>query len=381
VGATLPIGSNGEPVGPQRTGRASCAPDSVEQGLRDLAADAGPSVEKLVAELTPGLRALMRLTHELPPAMTREERARALLQYIREKIASYDDAAHPRCKAALMAAFRIPEDEFDTEAHPGRYSSISGRLAVPLQRGEFDVGNHSAGAEAGKRNWNRSVRGLADLIEKYIHELPGVAGWVASGAPSGYQPVKVRRLLVTVRLVGRVVTELLTEREIEALHDGVDRYVVRAYIESSPGATLTVEPVLNCAKGDVRQVNIGRGVAAQKVEMVLPHSLSKGEGCFFATRVTRSGLSPDDPSTWEEIQVTSQGVDSLTMRVQFDQSLPLPAHCWYFSALPDSDRLEPPAPHEGRNLRISELGYVEHRFGAGMAAAKYGLSWSWPDRT
>ena len=48
--------------------------------------------------------------------------------------------------------------------------------------------------------------------------------------------------------------------------------------------------------------------------------------------------------------MTSHGVESLTMRVQFDATAALPSRRWYFAEMPDLGRLEVPDPSEGRDL-------------------------------
>jgi hypothetical protein len=109
--------------------------------------------------------------------------------------------------------------------------------------------------------------------------------------------------------------------------------------------------------------------------MFLPKSYSEGTGCNFATHVKRTGVT--EATTWQEIQVTSYGIDALTMRVQFDSGGSLPSRCWYFAAMPDLGRLELPDLDEGRDLDISRFGYAERVFGPAQAAAKYGIVWRW----
>ena len=352
----------------RRTGRPNCAPDSVEQGLRDLAEGDGPELTRLTTPHTDGLRAVMRLTGLLGTEMPLEDRARAMLQYIKELIGGFGAQGHPRWEAALRAAFRMtPEftngDEFRT---------LTARLTHVTSSGVF---GENAGPEAGKRNWGLAVPHLAELVEQRIDDLHLQAGWASAGPPSGHQPFRVRNLVVTYRLNGQVVTDVVTERSVEAVQDNVDRYIVRDYVEGDPGARIEVKALLNCEK--LGQVNapIGPRSVAVKAEILLPKSYDKGTGCTFATHVTRQGVT--DPTTWQEIQVTSHGIDSLTMRAQFDLEVPLPTRCWYFAAAPDVGRLEPPEPGEQRDLEISRLGFVEHRFGAGHALAKYGIVWAW----
>jgi hypothetical protein len=291
-----------------------------------------------------------------------------MLQYIRDEVAAFSDHEHPKCKAALQAAFCLGEGLTNGRDFP----SIARRLKHTADQGAFGEG---AGPEAGERNWRRAVRRLAKMIEDDTAQLAVSAGWASTGLPSGYQPVRVRKLVVTYYLTGQTVTELVTERSIEAIADEVDRYIVRDYVQGAPGAYIKVHPLLNCKRVNQLPVDLGPGFIAVKAEMLLPESYGKGSGCTFATRVTRTGVT--DATTWQEIQVTSHGINSLTMRVQFDDQIPLPSRCWYFAAAPDLGRLEPPGPGEDRDVAISRFGYAEHHFGAGEPAAKYGVKWRW----
>lgn len=356
-------------TGAARTGRPDCAPDSVEQGLRDLARDEGPQLSKLVNPYTSGLRALISLAvaHRRPAAPI-DVTARALRQFIWEQIAGFSEEEHPKCKAALQAAFCIAPMVADGREFP----SIAARLKVMTATGAF---GQNAGPEAGLRNWRRAVKRLARLVEQNIGELRYTAAWASAGLPSGYQAVRVRSLVVTYYLTSQIVTDIITERTVEAVEDDVDRYIVRDYVQGSPDARIQVRALLNCATGTQTAVDLGPGFVGAKVEVLLPAAYRKGEGCTFATKVTRSGVA--EPTTWQEIQVTSHGIDNLTMRAQFDLGVPPPSRCWYFAAVPDLGRLEPPGLGEQRDLDISRFGYVERHFGAGQATAKYGLVWHW----
>lgn len=344
-------------------------PDSIEEGLRDLAKNEGPTLEKLIYPQTAALRTLMSLTASLEDSgFSAEKRARAMMQLIREQIASLNDHQHPKCKEALQAAFYL------TPELPSGLPSITARLNYMLNKGAF---GEKPGREAGERNWRRGVRRLAGLLEENIEDLYRQVGWADTGLPSAYQPVRVRRLIVTYFLANQSVTDLFTERTVEATEDGVDRYIVRDYIYGDLGANIEIGALMNCKKISQLPVNLP-GYVAAKAEMRLPEAYAKGKGCTFATRVTRSGMTK--PTTWQEIQVTSHGILSLVMRVQFDLQTPLPERCWYFAAMPDVDRLEEPATEEkGRDITISRWGYAEHSFGPATVAAKYGVAWRWPE--
>jgi len=354
----------------RRTGRPNCEPDSVEQGLRDLATGRGPELLRLTSPHTDGLRALMGLTAGLEHEMPVEERARAVLQHIKDLIAGLGAQGHPQCEAALRAAFRLDPEVTDSR----KFSTLASRLERIREAGAFGV---DAGPEAGKRNWGRAVHRLAGLVEDHLDNLRVQAGWAAAGPASGHQPFRVRRLVVTYFLKGQVVTDVITERSVEATEDGVDRYIVRDYVEGDPGARIDVHTWLNCKRGAQAKANLGSKSVAVKAEILLPDSYLKGSGCTFATHVTRQGIT--EPTTWQEIQVTSHGIDSLTMRVQFDTEVPVPTRCWYFAEAFDVGRLEPPDPDEERDLKITSMGFAAHHFGVGRAQAKYGMVWTWPE--
>lgn len=343
--------------------------DSVEQGLRDLAKGQGPSLSKLVEPDTDGLRSLMDLTAPMArEGMPVDSRARALLQYIRQVIAGFNDPQHPKCKAALQAAFCLTSAVSDGENFP----SINERLAIIAREGAF---GENAGLKRAQASWEQGVPRLARLVLENIDELRLSAGWASGGAPSGYQPLRVVNLTVTYLLTGQTVTDVVTERRIVAVEDGIDRYIVRDYVQGAPDAQIEVRPLLNCRAGEHTPINLGPGFVALKAEMLLPSAYPKGAGCNFATQVKRMGVT--GATTWQEIQVTSHGVESLTMRVQFDATAALPSRCWYFAEMLDLDRLEVPDRSEGRDLEVSRFGYAERIFGRGQPTAKYGLVWQW----
>jgi hypothetical protein len=350
-------------------GGGAISPNIFENGLRELAHGIGPDLSKLTNPETDGLRALMKLTEPLArTGMQVDSRARALRQYIRELIGGFDDQQHPRCKAALQAAFCLAPDVSDGQEFP----SIKARLQVRARAGAFgrtfDLGE-------AQTSWETGVRRLAKLVEQNQDDLHLIGKWASHGSPSGYQPLRVLNLTVTYFLTGQVVTDVVTERRVVATEDDVNRYIVRDYVQGAPNAHIEVRPLLNCQAGTHTPVDLGPGFVAVKAEMLLPRTYRKGTGCNFATQVKRTGVA--EATTWQEIQVTSHGIEQLTMRVQFDLSTALPARCWYFAAMPDLGRLDPPGAEEGRDLEISDYGYTEKLFGQGDAAAKYGIVWRW----
>jgi hypothetical protein len=300
--------------------------------------------------------------------MDMETRARAMLQYIRELIGGFDDQQHPKCKAALQAAFCLAVDIFNGQ----EFRTIASRLEAMAHTGAF---GEDGGVREAQESWTIGVRRLARLVEHHIDDLCQTARWAMQGAPSGYQPLRVVNLVVTYYLSGQVVTDIITERRIEAAMDGVDRYIVRDYVQGAPDAQIEVRPLLNCSAGTQTPVDLGPGFVAVKAEMLLPTAYARGTGCNFATQVKRTGVT--GATTWQEIQVTSHGVEHLAMRVQFDPAAARPSRCWYFAAVPHVGRLDPPDPREGRDLEVSSLGYVEKIFGRGDAAANYGIVWRW----
>src|SRR5262249_49850166 len=145
------------------------------------------------------------------------------------------------------------------------------------------------GMEEAQESWTIGVRRLAGLVEQNVDNLRQTAGWARQGAPSGYQPLRVVNLVVTYHLTGQVLTDIITERRIEAAEDGVDRYIVRDYVQGAPDAKIEVRPLLNCRAGTKTPVDLGPGFVAVKAEMLLPAAYAKGTGCNFATMVERTG--------------------------------------------------------------------------------------------
>jgi hypothetical protein len=354
--------------------------DSIEQGLRDLAQRDGPGVKKIVGGWTPGLERLRDLSEGLARGGSADDHATALLDLIVEeimRIESSGDRSHPRCAAALQAAFRLPTFPFGPDDN-----SIAKRLEVARRRGAFDVirGRQrvAAGPESGKNNWNRAVVRLARALEQRLADIDRIGDWARVGPPSGYQPFTVDRLVVTHFLQDRVVTEWTTERWVTAEEDDVSTYVVRAYARNVPPHQpyLEVQPLLNCTRGTVRRVDLGDGSEAHLVDIHLARTLCRGEKTFFATRVVAREAGP---TRSREVQVTAHSTSEIVLRVQFDPGGPRPHACWYFAEMPDTDRLLPPPRGDRRYLAVSAFGYVEHRFVRGRPTNKYGLAWSWAD--
>ncbi len=282
---------------------------------------------------------------------------------------------HPRCAAAVQAALRMTTFQFAPSD-----DSINRRLQVARMAGAFDTvrGRRGleSGADAGKINWSRGVSRLAQAVEQRVNELERSTGWERTGPPSGYQPVTFDRMVVTYYLRGRAAAESVSERWIVAEEDGLSRYVVRAWAKNNPPARpqLEIQPLLNCRLGTVRHVDLGDGTEAQLAEMLFPATLRRGDKLFFATRLL--AVEPG-PTLSREVQVTAHGINDLTMRIQFDTSVPLPKRAWFFAEVPDVDRLIPPESGDDRYVDISECGFIEHQFGRGVTTAKYGIAWQW----
>ncbi|MDG6100947.1 hypothetical protein Daura_01555 [Dactylosporangium aurantiacum] len=357
--------------------RPQRAVDSVEQGIRDLAQGSGPSIRRIADGWTPGLRRLRDLSSKLAGSSV-DERADAMLRLIYLEAANLGNSGerpHPRCAAAVQAALGMPTFPFGPAD-----DSINRRLQVAREAGAFDTVRGRRGAEAGtdagKINWSRGVVRLARAVERRVNEYERPGGWEQAGLPSGYQPVTFNRMIVTYFLRGRAVSESFSERWITAEEDGLTRYIVRAYARNNPPArpALEIQPWLNCTLGSVRRVDPGDGSEAQIAEMLFPKALQRGDKLFFATRVV---AEEDGPTMSREVQVTSHGIDELTIRIQFDNTLPLPKRAWWFAEVPDIDRLIPPEPGDDRYVEISGSGFLERQFGRAKPTAKYGLSWQW----
>ncbi|MFF5230651.1 hypothetical protein [Dactylosporangium sp. NPDC000521] len=307
-----------------------------------------------------------------------EERAETMLELIyleASNLGNSGERPHPRWAAAVQAALRMPTFQFGPSD-----DSLNQRFQVARAAGAFDTvrgrRGMKAGADAGKINWSHGVVRLAQAVERRVNELERSGGWERTGPPSGFQPVTFNRMIVTYFLRGRAVSESFSERWITAEEDNLARYVVRAYARNNPPARpeLEIQPWLNCTLGAVRRVDLGDGSEAQIAEMDFPKPLQRGEKLFFATRVVAQEVGP---TMSREVQVTSHGIEDLTMRIQFDISQPLPKRAWWFAEVPDIDRLIPPEPGDDRFVEVSACGFIERQFARGYPSAKYGLSWQW----
>lgn len=371
------------------TGRPRGEQAPCEAGLRELAAKRGPSIGKLEyaavhpADAEAELRELMVRTESMVGANPRQ-RAAALWEIIKEEIKKVDrDGQHPRYRAALLAAFRIPmEDYRGTE-----YDTIAKRLEHAKEAGGFEP---NVGQEAPNNSWRQGARRLGWVVEERLTQLSrDPEGWLAyqtkaspkpddpAPPPQDAQPVFVDRLTATYSMKGRTVSYAITERLVTAKADHVDHYIVRAYSPLAGEHKVEVQALLNCQAGPGQKF-ASRGGETHEVPMYAPAPIHSGQQWFFASRVIHQEGANEEPVV--EIQVTSHGIapNGLTMRVQFEKGC-YPLAAWWFANVPDDRQLVKPPDGHRRRLECSEFGFLEHRFTElCRPLSKYGLGWEWP---
>jgi hypothetical protein len=155
-----------------------------------------------------------------------------------------------------------------------------------------------------------------------------------------------------------------TRTAIRALHDGVDRYVVRYY--GNPGcvaALVRPEPLGNCRLGRFLP---HPDAPALVYELLFDQSLRAGETWVFETRLV-------DRSAGETTEFAfgfRYPAEQYLLEVRFHPKA-LPARCYSFAQLDlDDDR------HPTRELALSRYHTV-HLVASGITSGVLGIKWDW----
>jgi hypothetical protein len=370
------------------TGRPSGESAPCEAGLRALAAKRGPSLGKLKyaasrsPDVDPELRKLMARTDSMSSSSP-HARAEALWDIIQEEINTVNgDGQHPKCVAALRAAFRIPMEDY----RGSEYDTISTRLERAREAGAFMP---NVGKDAPNNSWRQGVRQLGNLVEERLLQLAQAPeGWLAYQTaalpkpdaplppPPDAQPVFLDRLIATYVMSGRAVRHATTERRVTAREDGVDHYIVRAYSPLPGEHKVQVEAILNCRAGPP-EVFVHRGRETLEIPMYAPEPLRNGQQWVFVSRVDHPEGGDEEPIV--EIQVTSHGIaaNGLSMRVQFEEGSYPTSAWWFANALEHRQLVKPPDGHR-RRINCTRFGFLEHTFTeVCRPLCKYGLGWQW----
>ena len=356
---------------PRRRGGGESPPGSIEAGLRELAKDAGPDIRQLSRGKTENLRGIMQAART-PPNWPEDAKASAVLTVIQELIR---EIANPRWKAAALAAFRLPADQYLGAQH----DSLAGRWRALASR---DGASSGAGvkerAEAYRGYWVTAASHLSHDVERRFAELNDTTdGWQAyriGAPPSPPQalPVSFERTDVLYRFRGRLGVQAITYRWVVA-NAPIDQYEPVGWYYNEPDAPVEIIPLANCAlDGPLRDLPQGGRTATLKFSRTLAH----GERYFFAYITQFNSQQPCRPVILYEVK--GQRMRTLTIRAQFDVDA-MPRRCWHFDVEGQNEGWEVPSDDAPKVLTINPNGYAEWTFEECQRGRKFGLRWQWYD--
>jgi hypothetical protein len=156
----------------------------------------------------------------------------------------------------------------------------------------------------------------------------------------------------------------------------IDHYNVRARYkgpqagQEQPG--IEILPMTNCRAGvtDIQP----NGWIVRPMYFAAP--LCHGESVFFASRVKYRTNIPAYPAF---LQVTSFGILSLIMRVQFGSGV-VPELCWVYGGPNAAEASNVPDESEDSRWRApNQLGYLEYHTENCPPAWCYAIGWKWDD--
>ena len=318
---------------PRRPGGGESPRGSVEAGLRDLAKDAGPDIRQLSRGDTESLQGIM-LAARTPTGWSREAKATAVLTVIKELV---QDLTNPRWKAAGLAAFRLPADQYigsDCDSLAGRWRALA-RMEGASEREIKDR------AEAYRGYWMTAANHLAEKVERRLAELNDTpSGWdayrvgLAPSLPDSL-PISFERTDVLYRFRGYQGLQSISYRWLVA-HAPVDHYDPVGWYYNDPNAPVEIVPLANCSlDGPLRELPQGGRTGILRFS----RTLDKGDRYFFAYMITFNSQQPCRPTVLYEVR--GQLMNSLTVRAQFDPAA-LPRKCWYFDIGAQSEGWETP---------------------------------------
>jgi hypothetical protein len=364
-----PQGDEGGCRVPRRPGGGMAPRGSIEAGLRDLAKDTGPDIRQLSRGDTEGLQAIM-LAAQTPADWPRDAKAAAVLSVVQELI---EELANPRWKAAAMAAFRFPADQYmgsDYDSLAGRWRGVARRDGAADQEIKDRV-------EAFRGFWMSAAGTLAERLQRKLEELNSMPHrWEVyqtglPPAPPHSLPISFLRTDVLYRFRGYQGVQSLSYRWLLA-HAPVDHYEPVAWYYSEPDAPVDVVPFANCSlDGALRDLPQGGRSGTLKFS----HVLESGESYFFAYMTEFNSDRPCRPLILYEVR--GREMRSLVIRAQFDPRA-IPDKCWYFDVEAQNEGWETPSDGASELLDIAENGYVDHEFNNCRRGRKFGLRWKWP---
>jgi hypothetical protein len=196
------------------------------------------------------------------------------------------------------------------------------------------------------------IGAVAELLDR----LPG-------SRDRGFELVSIHNKVI---IDERRCTELVwTRTAIRALHDGVDRYVVRYY--GNPGcdaARVRPDPLGNCRLG---RLLAHPDAPAVVYELLFDQSLRAGETWVFEARLTDDATA----ETTEFAYGFRYPAEQYLLEVRFHPTA-LPARCYSFAQLDLDDER-----HPTRELALSKHHSV-HLVASAITSGVLGIKWDWP---
>jgi hypothetical protein len=353
---------------PRRPAGGTPSARLLDDGLRDLVKEPGPSAQRLLRGESPGIHALMAGAG-VPEAWPPEDRAEAVLRLIYDLIT---DITNDRWQRTAMAAFRNPPEEY---AGPD-FESLHSRLQRLARVDGVQESDLEIYVERFRGYWSGAASQLAGLLEQRFEEMSQAPEeWVVyrreeHQPPPLLLPISFDRTDVLYQFDGLRGVKVYTYRWLTA-HAAIDRYETVAWYYSDPDAPVEVEPLANCViDGPSRELPQGGRTEALKFS----HMLSAGEQYFFAYAVHFNSDRPCRPSILYESR--GRTIKHLVVRAQFDPRA-LPAKCWHVDMSAHVSSSSEPPDDAPEVMRIPEGGYLAHEWEYCQPGRKYGLLWRW----
>lgn len=354
---------------PRRPGGGGSPRGSIEAGLRELAKEKGPDIRQLSRGDTENLQGIMQ-SAQTPVDWPEDAKASAVLTVIQELI---EEITNPRWKAAAMAAFRLPADQY----LGAEYDSLAGRLrALAVRDGASSDVEIKSRAEAYRGFWMSAANSLADMVERRFAELNSTRdGWQTYRTglppyPPQSLPISFDQTDVLFRFNGRVGVQSISYRWLVA-HAPVDHYEPVGWYYNQPDAPVEILPLANCTiEGPMRDLPQG----GRSANLKFSRTLEKGAHYFFAYTTYFHSQQSCRPVIFYEIR--GRTTRTLTVRAQFDPKV-VPHKCWRFNAEAQNEGWEVPPEGAPELLTIAPNGYVDWTFRDCPRGRKFGLQWQW----
>lgn len=269
--------------------------------------------------------------------------------------------------------------EFGTELKRLRLEAGLRQIDLVTQLGQVIARSTLAGVESGRelpsiKLWSalREVRPewtetLRPLYEHSREQPVTSAGGSLSSLAGPFSLVEAR--YVYIFRDGPAPEEIIEVRQVRALKDGADSYVLRMATDG-PESELDAEVLWGGTLGQsVVKHDLGQTVILHRLDF--DHPVRKGEVYSFGlrSRVTKE----EDPPTSVELNYTIP-VSLASLHLNFRG--PSPRQAWRFGPLADAWLAEAPEVMHAGQLQLRQ-GSVSAYFRNPSLNAEYGIAWAW----